>query len=77
MQVIQAIRSITESPDGYIREGSQVPSLPTLNSIAKGFRRGELVLLTGPTGGGKTTFLSQLTLDFAKQVKFYQYFGAT
>lgn len=34
------------------------------NDILKGFRRGELTILTGQTGAGKTTFLSQYTLGF-------------
>jgi hypothetical protein len=33
-----------------LREGSQTTSLPQLSNICKGFRRGELVILTGPTG---------------------------
>ena len=33
-----------------------------------GLRRGELTVLTGSTGSGKTTFLSQLSLDFLRQV---------
>ena len=33
----------------------------------KGLRRGELTILTGPTGCGKTTFLSQYSLDFLTQ----------
>ena len=37
------------------------------NRTLKGFRRGELTLLTGATGSGKTTFLSQLSLDFLTQ----------
>jgi twinkle protein len=47
--------------------GTPTPSLPTLTSLTKGFREGELVIFTGPTGSGKTTMLSQLTLDFAKE----------
>lgn len=42
-------------------------SLPTLNRIIKGHRRGELTVLTGPTGVGKTTVLSQLSLDYCQQ----------
>ena len=38
---------------------------PWFNEIVKGFRRGELSLLTGGTGSGKTTFLCQYSLDFA------------
>jgi twinkle protein len=33
----------------------------------KGFRRGELGLITGATGAGKTTILSQMSLDLAQQ----------
>jgi twinkle protein len=32
------------------------------NSMMKGFRRGELTIITGQTGSGKTTFLSQYSL---------------
>ena len=31
-------------------EGSVTPSVPKLTGITKGFRKGELVLFTGPTG---------------------------
>ena len=37
------------------------------NNIIKGFRRGEVTVFTGPTGAGKTTFLSQLSLDFLEK----------
>jgi len=43
--------------------GVEFASLPTLNSILKGHRRGELTVLTGPTGIGKTTLLTQIGLD--------------
>lgn len=54
-----------QHPDKY--KGVGVPSLPDFTGIIKGFRRGELTVLTGPTGSGKTTFLGQLSLDFAEQ----------
>nr|BAN20714.1 pom1 [Riptortus pedestris] len=38
---------------------------PALNGILKGHRRGELSILTGPTGSGKTTFMSEYSLDLA------------
>lgn len=41
--------------------------LPALNSILKGHRKGELTIVTGPTGVGKTSFLSQFSLDFCEQ----------
>jgi twinkle protein len=37
---------------------------PWFNDMIKGFRRGELTILTGQTGAGKTTFLSQYSLGF-------------
>ena len=47
-------------------DGVKSNSFPFVNKILKGFRRGELTILTGPTGSGKTTFLSQYSLDFAQ-----------
>jgi len=41
--------------------------LPGLNRILKGHRKGELTIFTGATGVGKTTVLSQLSLDLAMQ----------
>lgn len=35
--------------------------------MLKGLRRGELTLVTGASGSGKTTFLSQLSIDFVQQ----------
>ena len=40
---------------------------PLLNSILKGHRRGELTVFTGPTGSGKTTFISDYALDLCMQ----------
>eukprot|EP00731_Ephydatia_muelleri_P036140 Em0205g3a len=40
---------------------------PKLNQILKGHRPGELTVFTGPTGSGKTTFISELSLDLAMQ----------
>lgn len=44
-----------------------IKSLPRLSTLTKGFRAGELTVFSGPTGSGKTTFLSQLTLDYCLQ----------
>jgi twinkle protein len=46
--------------------GVQSKDLPALNEIIKGHRSGELTILTGPTGAGKTTIVSQLSLDYCK-----------
>ena len=42
-------------------------SLPSFSRITKGFRTGELTIFSGPTGCGKTTFLSQMSLDYCSQ----------
>eukprot|EP01127_Copromyxa_protea_P020754 TRINITY_DN6973_c0_g1_i1.p1 TRINITY_DN6973_c0_g1~~TRINITY_DN6973_c0_g1_i1.p1 ORF type:complete len:778 (-),score=123.30 TRINITY_DN6973_c0_g1_i1:132-2402(-) len=47
--------------------GVQCSSFPTLNTLIKGHRRGELTIVTGPTGIGKTSILSQLSIDYCKQ----------
>ncbi|XP_064612722.1 twinkle mtDNA helicase-like [Liolophura sinensis] len=40
---------------------------PHLNKLLKGHRRGELTIFTGPTGSGKTTFISDYSLDLCVQ----------
>ncbi|KAI9280690.1 P-loop containing nucleoside triphosphate hydrolase protein [Sporodiniella umbellata] len=49
-----------------MHRGIQSTDLPGLNSILKGHRKGELTILTGSTGIGKTTVISQLSLDYCK-----------
>ncbi|KAG0163936.1 hypothetical protein DFQ28_011018, partial [Apophysomyces sp. BC1034] len=46
--------------------GVQSKDLPAINKVLKGHRSGELTILTGPTGAGKTTVISQLSLDYCK-----------
>ena len=41
------------NPDKYT--GVACQSLPGLTSIVKGFRRGEMTVITGPTGSGKVS----------------------
>ncbi|KAL7553107.1 hypothetical protein ACHAWF_016365 [Thalassiosira exigua] len=60
----QVIHEIV-NPEKY--RGVPIPSLPGFTSLIKGFRRGEMTVLTGPTGSGKTTFLGQASLDLAEQ----------
>lgn len=47
--------------------GSKVNWLPYFNQKVKGIRMGELTVVSGPTGSGKTTFLSQLFLDLCER----------
>uniref|UniRef100_K3WZ52 SF4 helicase domain-containing protein n=1 Tax=Globisporangium ultimum (strain ATCC 200006 / CBS 805.95 / DAOM BR144) TaxID=431595 RepID=K3WZ52_GLOUD len=47
--------------------GVQSRTLPSLNRLLKGHRMGEVTVLTGPTGCGKTTLLSQLSIDLCGQ----------
>ena len=44
-------------PDLY--SGTAIPSLPKFNQLIKGFRRGEMTVLTGPTGCGKVSSMLQ------------------
>lgn len=48
-----------------LNSGVKSTYYPWFNKYLKGFRKGEFTVFTGPTGSGKTTFLSQLSLDFA------------
>ena len=50
-----------------INAGVPFTRFPVLNEYLKGHRRGELTVFTGPTGSGKTTFLSELSLDLCAQ----------
>lgn len=47
--------------------GVKVSWLPFFNQKVKGIRPGELTVVSGPTGSGKTTFLSQLFLDICQR----------
>ncbi|KAK0177236.1 hypothetical protein PV328_001312 [Microctonus aethiopoides] len=48
-------------------QGVKWTRYPALNKIMKGHRRGEFTILTGPTGCGKTTLMSEYSLDLAMQ----------
>lgn len=48
-------------------QGIKWKRFPKLNDYLKGHRRGELTILTGPTGCGKTTFMAEYSLDLAMQ----------
>jgi len=48
-------------------EGVKFKRFDGLNDLLRGFRRGELTVFTGRTGAGKTTFISEYSLDLAAQ----------
>lgn len=48
-------------------KGYTVPWLKFFNQKVKGVREGQLTVVSGPTGSGKTTFLSQLYLDICQE----------
>jgi twinkle protein len=56
-----------ELATGEAKRGVHSRAFPTLNKVFGGLRRGELTVVTGPTGCGKTTFLSQLSMDYCLQ----------
>ncbi len=47
--------------------GAKWKRFSRLTSILKGHRSGELTVLTGPTGRGKTTLLAEMSLDLCLQ----------
>lgn len=50
-----------------IYRGLALQSLPGLTDMLEGARPGEFTLVTGPTGAGKTTLASQVTIDVVRQ----------
>jgi len=48
-------------------EGVKWERFDNLNQTLKGFRRGEMTVITGRTGSGKTTFMSEYSLDLCNQ----------
>ncbi|KAJ2778743.1 hypothetical protein GGI15_004080, partial [Coemansia interrupta] len=59
-----AVRFEVTNPD--LIRGVESKDLPGWNACFKGLRPGELTILSGPTGCGKTTVISQLSLDFCR-----------
>jgi len=48
-------------------EGTKWTRFEYLNETLRGFRRGEMTVFTGRTGSGKTTFMSEYSLDLCMQ----------
>ncbi|KAJ2594709.1 hypothetical protein GGF39_004106 [Coemansia sp. RSA 1721] len=59
-----AVRFEVTNPD--LIRGVESTDLPGWNACFKGLRPGELTILSGATGCGKTTVISQMSLDFCK-----------
>ncbi|KAM6897611.1 twinkle mtDNA helicase [Xenentodon cancila] len=69
---IVSFKQLREDVYGELLNTDQVAGVkwtrfPELNKILKGHRKGELTVFTGPTGSGKTTFISELALDLCMQ----------
>ncbi|NP_001084540.1 uncharacterized protein LOC414487 [Xenopus laevis] len=69
---IISFRQLREEVFGQLENADQVAGVkwnrfPELNKLLKGHRRGELTVFTGPTGSGKTTFISEYALDLCIQ----------
>ncbi|KAM6265469.1 twinkle mtDNA helicase isoform 2-T2 [Porphyrio hochstetteri] len=69
---IICFRQLREEVFGELVNTEQVAGIkwtrfPELNRLLKGHRRGELTIFTGPTGSGKTTFISEYALDLCIQ----------
>ncbi|KAJ2716360.1 hypothetical protein H4R19_000692 [Coemansia spiralis] len=60
----EAVRFEVTNPE--LIRGVESTELPGWNAICKGLRPGELTILSGATGCGKTTVISQMSLDFCK-----------
>uniref|UniRef100_A0A8C4R9S1 DNA 5'-3' helicase n=1 Tax=Eptatretus burgeri TaxID=7764 RepID=A0A8C4R9S1_EPTBU len=69
---ITSFRQLRENVRGELvnidqAAGTKWNRFPELNKVLKGHRRGELTVFTGPTGSGKTTFISEYALDLCIQ----------
>ena len=51
----------------YTLTTPQWQRFPGLTKTLKGHRPGEVTILTGPTGSGKTTLVSEMSLDLCQQ----------
>ncbi|XP_069467764.1 twinkle mtDNA helicase [Ambystoma mexicanum] len=69
---IISFRQLRDEVFGELANVEQVAGIkwtrfPELNKLLKGHRKGELTIFTGPTGSGKTTFISEYALDLCTQ----------
>ncbi|XP_074642291.1 twinkle mtDNA helicase-like isoform X2 [Tubulanus polymorphus] len=71
-QAITSFQSLRDDVFAELTHKEQVAGIKwkrytKLNDIMKGHRRGELTVFTGPTGAGKTTWISDYSLDLCMQ----------
>ncbi|XP_051883651.1 twinkle protein, mitochondrial isoform X1 [Pristis pectinata] len=69
---IISFRQLRDDVFGELANADQISGIkwqrfPDLNKLLKGHRKGELTVFTGPTGSGKTTFISECALDLCIQ----------
>lgn len=64
---VEDVPKFQQNPERYFYSRSALVYEWSANIVHSGHRKGELTVFTGPTGVGKTTLLSQLSLDFAAQ----------
>uniref|UniRef100_A0A7N8XSM3 Twinkle mtDNA helicase n=1 Tax=Mastacembelus armatus TaxID=205130 RepID=A0A7N8XSM3_9TELE len=73
---IVSFKQLREDVYGELLNTEQVAGVkwtrfPELNRILKGHRKGELTVFTGPTGSGKTTFISERLEENLEQYDFW------
>ena len=79
---LQTLAGVLEQADGRLKDGEHGPARVWATGfsilddhLAGGFRSGDLVLLTGPQGLGKTTFALQISRYVAQSGRSVVYFS--
>lgn len=62
---VVTIHEAVKLQEGEEKGHSLSSGIPALDDITGGFRTGELVVVSGPTGMGKTTLLQSMTYEFS------------
>ena len=68
----EMILKLKEHPESIVNIKSFIP---TLDNAMEGFREGELIVISGPTKGGKTLLSQSLTAAFVKQQYYPLWFS--
>lgn len=67
------VQALLSQRDSKQFDGTPTPSVPRLTGILKGFRKGELVVFTGPTGCGKS-YLPFFNFTLFLNVRFLHFY---